>query len=100
MNRLNTARHQSEWELADICLDRYQGVVNAVAGTLFQPFEDSSSLLENDTDQDGLVGSNPSTHGDPSNSAHSVDFNTLAEPLGYPWDTFWNNFDETWWPFE
>ena len=100
MSRLETARNQSEWELADICLDRYQDVVNAVAETLFEPYEDSNSLLDNDTDQDGLVASNARTHGDPSNLALSADFNTLAEPLGCSWDSFWNNFDEAWWPFE
>ena len=91
MDRLEIARNQSEWELADICLERYQGVVKAVVDNLSLPSEASNGSLNRDATAEGYT--------EPDMMA-DADLFAPVDRLSYPWDYFWNDFDETWWRFE
>jgi hypothetical protein len=100
MSRLEIARNRSEWEVADTCLERYQGVVTAVADNLSLHSEASNSSLNRDANRGGYTEPDMMADGDLPHSNTWADLLVPVNPLGHPWESFWNDFDETWWPFE
>lgn len=100
LDHLEIARNRSEWELADMCLDRYQGVLKAIVDNLSPPSEIQTCSSSGRANRNGCTESAPLASGDLLDPTSSADFNPLVDHSGYPWEPFWTNFDEAWWPFE
>jgi hypothetical protein len=90
MNRLEIARRDSEWELADLCLERYRGVVQAVTDSLASPSNEPNSNPEihpNPADRlnDGILDYD----GAGSGAGLLPDIDLPMEWFDEPWESFW-----------
>ena len=86
MNRLDIARRDFEWELGDLCVERYRGVVRAVMDSL-----PSSSIESN-----SACGTDPNTGDYLNDRILSFDGAGLETTLPPDIDLQMEWFDERW----
>jgi hypothetical protein len=89
-DRLQTARDDSRWDLADFCLERcnepIQKIVDVV-GSFRQP--DHVQTSANPTGSVTEVRDDPMT----MNTPYVPDFDLPIDSLDYPWETLWDTFE-------
>jgi hypothetical protein len=92
MNCLDVARRDCEWELADLCLERYRGVVQAVMDSLASSSSESNSNPEiHPNPADCLNDGIQYYDGAGSGAELFADVNLQLEWFDEPWESFWLN---------
>lgn len=97
-NRLRRARTDSEWDLADFCLERCHEPIQKIANAL--------GILTHDTQVEDLgqrVTMNPAPGtmdqvevGVLGSDTSLSDFSVPIDSLDYPWETLWDSFEGPW----
>ena len=90
MDHLAHARDECEWELADICLERYQPVVQSITESLARATRETNLALGNAQDVFGGVnGINMNMDG---RNSYSTPLSNIASSIDWfdePWEHFW-----------
>lgn len=90
MNRLDVARRESGWELGDLCVDRYQGVVQAVMESLAaSSYESNDNLGTGSKPINGLDGSVAEYDGAEIGAGLYPEVDLQIEWFDEPWESFW-----------
>jgi hypothetical protein len=96
--RLRTARDESEWDLADFCLERCEEPIQKFADALRTT---SQSLQTGPAEAAPTIPQIDAVHVDVADSS-TEELGTLPDlflsldTLDYPWDTLWDTFDTSW----